>query len=100
MGAKFAGAGSSVSLGGRSTDLWDRCEVSVIPPAGAEPTGPPLTVPQDVLDQSVHCTPDLTPTSGEKAVSLLAGGVGFDPADAWSWGYAKALPRAGSACAS
>lgn len=62
--------------------------------AAAEPTGPPLTVPQQMLDESVHCTPDVHPESGKKAV-LLVGGVGFDPADAWSWGYAQALPRDG-----
>lgn len=68
--------------------------VTATSPAVAEPTGPPLTVPQQMLDQSVRCTADVTPTSGKKAV-LLVGGVGFDPADAWSWGYTKALSRAG-----
>ncbi|NLE78239.1 MAG: lipase [Rhodococcus sp.] len=36
----------------------------------------------------------MTPTSGKEAV-LLVGGVGFGPYEAWSWGYAKALPREG-----
>lgn len=56
----------------------------------AEQTGPPLTVPQQTLDEAVHCTPDVHPGS-EKKVVVLVGGVGFDPADAWGWGYARAL---------
>lgn len=58
------------------------------------PTGPPLTVPQQTLDQAVRCTPDVHPGSGKKVV-VLVGGVGFDPADAWGWGYARALARDG-----
>lgn len=67
---------------------------TVTAPASAVANGPQLTVPQEKLDQSVQCTPDVTPTSGKKAV-LLVGGVGFGPYEAWSWGYAKALPREG-----
>lgn len=62
--------------------------------SSTEPTGPPLTVPQQTLDEAVHCTPDVHPGSGKKVV-LLVGGVGFDPADAWGWGYARALARDG-----
>lgn len=63
-------------------------------PESTEPTGPALTVPQQTLDEAVNCTPDVHPGSGKKPV-VLVGGVGFDPADAWGWGYSRALARDG-----
>lgn len=61
--------------------------------ASAGPTGPPLSVPRQALDEAVSYTPDVYPGSGKKVV--LVGGVGFGPADAWGWGYAQALARDG-----
>lgn len=65
-------------------------------PATAAETGPPLSVSQDQLDQSVWCDSNVTPTSGKKTV-LLVHGVGFDARDSWSWGYQRALVKDGFA---
>lgn len=71
--------------------------VASLPPAASADTtdaGPPLTVAQDTLDQSVWCDSSVTPTSGKKTV-LLVHGVGFNSEDSWSWGYQRALTADG-----
>lgn len=64
--------------------------------AFAAEQGPPLSVPQDRLDQSVWCDGNVNPTSGRKTV-LLVHGAGFDAEDTWSWGYQRALAKDGFA---
>lgn len=72
--------------------------MSLVPATGAAAaeSGPPLSVPQSALDNSVWCDGNVNPTSGKKTV-LLVHGVGFDAQDSWSWGYQRALTKDGFA---
>jgi triacylglycerol lipase len=69
------------------------CALSCASPAAAAAGEPPVGVPPSAIATSLVCQSGVAARHGEPV--LLLGGTGSDGPDLWTWGWQRALKRAG-----